>query len=276
MIQYNTSQRIVNCVGSMGSSAERGIVGATDAGDGAKSVEETKAAAGTLSEIREYSEESFQEENDGAANDNKDHHGAETKASTAVSTPESIEESQDDHEPRTAIDEEHERDIAQQKLNRRARAQPGDKRGGRRDTGRGGWRRWGKKKDKFEAGDLVEAEWKESGWWYGGYIGESSTNAGGSRDDTTVDSGSAREPKAGKKQKGVFHVVFADGDEADVRGKNLKPLRTKGETCPVGRSNVGATSLPWESCLNSKRNLILCRILVVAFPLAGWKGGHLQ
>lgn len=203
-------------------------LGATDVEDGAKGSEEIKATASTPVGIREYSEESFQE-NDGTANENKDHNAAEKKEGTSTSTPESLEESQDHREARTASDEEYERDVAQQKNNRRARAQPGAKRGGRRDTGRGGWRRWGRRKHQFEAGDLVEAEWKASGWWYVGYIGAMSTKGEESKDETTITSGSAREAKAGKKQKGMFHVVFADGDEADVLGKNLKPLRTKGK-----------------------------------------------
>ncbi|CAM9250489.1 unnamed protein product, partial [Hapterophycus canaliculatus] len=186
-------------------------------------------------EIREYSEASFQE-NDSTAENDREYHAAETKERTTNSTSESLEESYDHREARTATDEEHERDAAQQKLNRRARAQPGAKRGGRRDTERGGWRRWGKKKNQFEAGDLVEAEWKGSGWWYVGYIGVSSVNGEESKDGTTSARGEAM---VGKHRKGVFHVVFADGDEAEVLGKKLKPLRAKGTS-----RDADATALP--------------------------------
>ncbi|CAM9842633.1 unnamed protein product [Scytosiphon promiscuus] len=216
-------------VDGVGSSSKMSSLDITNAESERKGVGEVKATAPTPLEIREYSEESFRE-NDDTSNDRQADLAAGKKESITTSTSESLEESRDRHTPRTAADEEYERDAAQQKLNRRARAQPGAKRGGRRDTGRGAGRRWGRRKNHFEDGDLVEAEWKESGWWYVGYVGVMPSNGGESKDDTTIARESARGVKNGKNRKGVFHVVFADGDEADVLGKNLKPLTTKGTT----------------------------------------------
>ena len=177
--------------------------------------EETKNdTAGAALEIKEYSEESFDEDDNDA--------GESKESGTQNEASESMEEAPDSPpEGRSKIEEEHYRNIAQQKKNRRARAQPGAKRGGRRDTERSGWgRRFrGKKKTQFQAGDLVEAEWAGSGWWYVGYVG-----AG----EEEEPAGASERKKAGKRKNDVFHVKFIDGDEADVRGKDLKPLGKPG------------------------------------------------
>lgn len=174
--------------------------------------QETYDDTGTALEIKEYSEANFDEDDDNDVGENKEG-GTQKEAS------ESMEEAPDYAKGRSKADEEHDQDIAQQKKNRRARAQPGAKRGGRRDTGRSGWgRRFrGRKKPQFQAGDLVEAEWAGSGWWYVGYVG-----GGEQKPDGTA------EVKAGKRKKEFFHVVFIDGDEADVPGKDLKLLGKPG------------------------------------------------
>ena len=172
--------------------------------------------AGATSKIREFSETSV-DEDDGTTT----HHdrAGERKQSITITTSESIEEGPDSSTRRTKADEEYADDIAQQKRERRARAQPGAKRGGRRDTGRSSWGRLlGRKKVEFEAGDLVEAEWARSGWWYVGYV--SGECVGGE------ESSDGAKRKAGRRTKDEFHVIFADGDEANVRGRDLKPLRT--------------------------------------------------
>lgn len=98
---------------------------------------------------------------------------------------------------------------------RRAHAQPESKRGGRRDTARTGLfplNRWvGRRKSHHEVGDLVEAEWAGSRWWYVGYVER----------EVPVIAG-------GNQKKGLYHVVFADGDEADVDGRHLKQLGPSG------------------------------------------------
>lgn len=174
--------------------------------------ENTNDVEGTALEIKEYSEASFDE------NDYDDGVGESKESGTQNEASESIEEPPDYSKSRSKVDEEHYRAIAQQKKNRRARAQPGAKRGGRRDTGRSGWGRrfHGKKKTQFQAGDLVEAEWAGSGWWYVGYVG------GGENHD------GAAAVKAGKRNKEVFRIIFVDGDEADVPGKDLKLLGSTG------------------------------------------------
>eukprot|EP00752_Nemacystus_decipiens_P010275 g9157.t1 len=174
--------------------------------------EEANDVEGSALEIKEYSEASFNE------NDDDDGAGESKESGSQNEASESIEEAPDYIESRSPADEEHDRDIAQQKKNRRARAQPGAKRGGRRDTGRSTWgaRFRMKKKAQFQAGDLVEAEWGESGWWYVGYVG------GGDNPD------GAAEVKAGKRNKKVYHIIFIDGDEANVAGKDLKLLGTTG------------------------------------------------
>lgn len=174
--------------------------------------EETNDATVTALEIKEYSEASFDENDGGNAS------VGEGKESGTLNESESMEEPPDESKSRSKADEEYDRDIAQKKKNRRARAQPGAKRGGRRDTGRSGWGRrfLGKKKTQFQAGDLVEAEWAGSGWWYVGYVGGGEEPNG------------AAEAKAGKRKKGIFHIMFIDGDEADVSGKDLKLLGTTG------------------------------------------------
>lgn len=188
-----------------------------------ESVEESNVTKESSLGIKGYSETSSANENSDTGEEK------ESSSSSRTAASESIEESQQDQpKPRTAADEEYERDFAQQKKNRRARAQPGAKRGGRRDTRRGGWGGLlGRKKAQFEAGDLVEAEWWETGWWYVGYIqGEPE----GQEESSTTGSGAAAKSGARRKNAGgVFHVVFADGDEADVLGKNLKRVGTTGE-----------------------------------------------
>lgn len=173
-------------------------------------VEETNITTGSPFRIKEYSETSSVDDSNDA--------GEEKENNSRTAASESIEEGEQDHSPRTAADEEYEKDLAQQKKNRRARAQPGAKRGGRKDTRKksswGGF--LGRKKIQFEAGDLVEAEWWESGWWYVGYIqGEP---------EGQEESSGAAAVKFGAHKNDLFHVVFADGDEADVLRKNLKRL----------------------------------------------------
>lgn len=177
--------------------------------------EETNDPTGTALEINEYSEVSS-DEND-ATND-EDNVGESKESGTQNELSESIEEAPENSKSRSKVDEEYDRDIAQQKKNRRARAQPGAKRGGRRDTGRSGWGRrfLGKNKPQFQAGDLVEAEWAGSGWWYVGYVGGGAEPNG------------AAEVKSGKRKKDVFHIIFIDGDEADVPGRDLNLLGTTG------------------------------------------------
>lgn len=168
-------------------------------------------------EIREYSDSASVDENNNTA---------ETKESTATKLPEDKEESGDGDRHRTASDEEHEMDMAQQKKNRRARAQPGAKRGGRRDTGRGSWfHLLGRKKTQFEPGDLVEAEWAGTGWWYVGYIGPGSEERG---EESTGGTAGAPGATTSRRKKELFHVVFEDGDEADVIRRDLKRLQPTG------------------------------------------------
>lgn len=176
---------------------------------------------GAASKIKEFSEKSEKRipsiDGDDATTTN--HYGVgERKQSTTVrTTSESIEEGPDVSTHREKSDEEYAMDVAQKKGNTRARAQPGMKRGGRRYTGRSTWARLlGRKKPMFEAGDLVEAEWIGSGWWYVGYVTGDCVEGGGSSD------GERR--TSGRRTKDEFHVVFADGDEANVRGRDLKPL----------------------------------------------------
>eukprot|EP00903_Cladosiphon_okamuranus_P014975 g13860.t1 len=173
--------------------------------------EETHDVKGNALEIKEYSEASFDDDDDNDVGESKED-GTQNEAS------ESLEEAPDFPKGPSNADEEHDRDIAQQKKNRRARAQPGAKRGGRRDTERSGWgRRFkGRKKTQFQAGDLVEAEWAGSGWWYVGYVGEGEQPA-------------ASTDEKDRKRKKEVHVIFIDGDEADVPGKDLKLLGKPGE-----------------------------------------------
>lgn len=112
--------------------------------------------------------------------------------------------------------------IAEEKTDTRGREPPGAKRGGRRYSGwmvPFSWRRWNG--GPYEIGDPVEAEWMGSGRWYAGYV-------------------------VGKDERNgvhecLYHVVFADGDEADMRGEDLKRLRPPGNrwcgaarlACPV-------------------------------------------
>lgn len=169
-------------------------------------------------EIREYSD---------SASDDENNDTAEAKESAETKLAGDKEEGGDDDWHRTASDEEHEMDMAQQKKNRRARAQPGAKRGGRRDTGRGGWfQLLGRKKTQFEPGDLVEAEWAGCGWWYVGYIGSGSEERG---EESTGGTAGAPEATTSKRSKELFHVVFEDGDEADVIRRDLKRLQPTGE-----------------------------------------------
>ncbi|CAM9448613.1 unnamed protein product [Ectocarpus sp. 6 AP-2014] len=180
-------------------------------------------------EIREYSD---------SASDDENNDTAEAKESAETKQVEDKEESGDDDRHRTASDEEHEMDMAQQKKNRRARAQPGAKRGGRRDTGRGGWfQLLGRKKTQFEPGDLVEAEWAGTGWWYVGYIGSGSGELG---EESTGGTAGAPEANTSKRSKELFHVVFEDGDEADVIRRDLKRLQPTG----TPRASSGVTTLP--------------------------------
>ncbi|CAM9594836.1 unnamed protein product, partial [Pylaiella littoralis] len=176
-----------------------------------ENVQETNVTTGSPSLIKEFSETISAEDDSNDLGEEKE------RSKTAAS--ESIDERQqeDRPKPRTAADEEYERDSAQRKKNRRARRQPGAKRGGRRETRRGGW--GGllvKKKIQFEAGDLIEAEWRTTGWWYVGYVQGDPEGQEGSN-------GAAAAKSRARKQD-LFHVVFADGDEADVPGKNLKRL----------------------------------------------------
>lgn len=176
----------------------------------------TKDATSTALEIKEYSEKGRDDNDDTITNN--DGGVGESKESGPLNGSESIEEPPENSQSRSKADEEYDQDIAQQKKNRRARAQPGAKRGGRRDTGRGGWglRFLGGKKTQFQAGDLVEAEWEGSGWWYIGYVGQ--------REELSI----AIDVKAEKRNKDILRVIFADGDEADVLGKDLKLLGTPG------------------------------------------------
>ncbi|CAM9562765.1 unnamed protein product, partial [Ectocarpus sp. 4 AP-2014] len=168
-------------------------------------------------EIREYSD---------SASDDENNDTAEAKESAETRLHENKEESGDDDRHQTASDQEHEMDMAQQKKNRRARAQPGAKRGGRRDTGKGGWfQLLGRKKTQFEPGDLVEAEWAGTGWWYVGYIGFGSEERG---EESTGGTAGAPQAKTSKRRKELFHVVFEDGDEADVSRRDLKRLQPTG------------------------------------------------
>lgn len=128
-------------------------------------------------------------------------------------------------------------DVAEAKGNkaaRRAHAQPGAKRGGRRDTARVGlFPRWlGRRQSHHEVGDLVEAEWEGSRWWYVGYV-----------------EGAAPAVTGKKPKKGFYHVVFADGDEADVDGRHLKPLGAsggfgRGEACFWGGARAVFRCIP--------------------------------
>lgn len=94
-------------------------------------------------------------------------------------------------------------------------AQPGAKRGGQRDPRRSKLLSWrglmGGQRGHYHVGDLVEVEWEGSGWWYLGYVKGEATNADG-------------EQKGGK----MYHIVFADGDEADVERKDMRPLQIPG------------------------------------------------
>ncbi|CAM9534399.1 unnamed protein product [Ectocarpus sp. 12 AP-2014] len=180
-------------------------------------------------EIREYSDSASDDENNDAA---------EAKESAETKLAEDKEEGGDDDRHRTASDEQLEMDMAQQKKTRRARAQPGAKRGGRRDMGRGGWfQLLGRKKTQFEPGDLVEAEWAGTGWWYVGYIGSGSEERG---EESTGGTAGAPEAKTSKRSKELFHVVFEDGDEADVIRRDLKRLQPTG----TPRASSGVTTLP--------------------------------
>ncbi|CAM9945619.1 unnamed protein product [Ectocarpus sp. 12 AP-2014] len=180
-------------------------------------------------EIREYSD---------SASDDENNDTAEAKESTEIKLAEDKQEGGDVDRHRAASDEEHEMDMAQQKKNRRARAQPGAKRGGRRDTGRGGWfQLLGRKKTQFEPGDLVEAEWAGTGWWYVGYIGSGSGERG---EESTGGMAGAPQAKTSKRSKELFHVVFEDGDEADVIRRDLKRLQPTG----TPRASRGVTTLP--------------------------------
>lgn len=108
--------------------------------------------------------------------------------------------------------------IAEEKTNFRGQEPMGAKRGGRRYSewmAPSSWRRWNG--GPYEIGDPVEAEWMGTGWWYAGYVDGKDARNG--------------------KQKCFYHVVFADGDEADMRGKDLKRLR------PPGNSLRGAARL---------------------------------
>ncbi|CAB1121062.1 unnamed protein product [Ectocarpus sp. CCAP 1310/34] len=165
-------------------------------------------------EFKEYSDSASHDENNDTA---------EAKESAETKLPEDEEESGDDDWHRTASDQEHEMDVAQQKKNRRTRAQPGAKRGGRRDTERGGWfQLLGRKKTQFEPGDLVEAEWAGTGWWYVGYIRSASEERG---EESAGGTPGAPQAKTSKRSKELFHVVFEDGDEADVIRRDLKRLQ---------------------------------------------------
>lgn len=92
---------------------------------------------------------------------------------------------------------------------------PGAKKGGRRVSGHRAMLSWsgltGIGKSRPEIGDLVEAEWQGSGSWYVGYVEGKASVDGSSR-----------------RSKGVYHVVFADGDKADVHGRDLKQLGSSG------------------------------------------------
>lgn len=175
-------------------------------------------------EIKEFPEVSFDENDDVTG-------VGESKESSTRTESGSIEEPPEYSRSRSKVDEEYDRDIAQQKKNRIARAQPGAKRGGRRDTGRSasGRRFRGKKKTQFQAGDLVEAEWAGSGWWYVGYV-----SAGAERNG-------AAGMKPGKWNTQIFRITFIDGDEADVPGKDLKLLGTTGG-CVCGGLHLKKTT----------------------------------
>lgn len=85
------------------------------------------------------------------------------------------------------------------------------KRGGRRESNVSKiapWRRLlGMGKSRHDVGDLVEAEWEGSGWWFVGYV--------------------AGIEKEGD-DKGIHHIVFADGDKMDIQGRFLRQLGPPG------------------------------------------------
>lgn len=117
---------------------------------------------------------------------------------------------------------------AEEKGSRRNQT-PGAKRGGRRLSGHRAMLSWsrltGIGKSHPEIGDLVEAEWQGSGSWYVGYVDGKASVDGSSR-----------------RSKGVYHVVFADGDEADVHGRDLKQLGPSGVfLCIPHRDKMSAT-----------------------------------
>lgn len=114
--------------------------------------------------------------------------------------------------------------IAEEKVDAPGREPPGAKRGDRQYSGRMAscsWCRWNG--GPYEIGDPVEAEWMGSGWSYAGYVVGKDERTGA--------------------QECLYHVVFADGDEADMRGEDLKPLRPPGNiVCGAARL---ACSVDW-------------------------------
>lgn len=111
----------------------------------------------------------------------------------------------------------------------RSNQTPGAKRGGRRVSGNRAMLSWSRltgTRNRLEIGDLVEAEWKGSGSWYVGYV-EGKASVGGTS----------------RRSKGVYHVVFADGDEVDVHGRDLKQLGASGVCLCVRRRDKTSVTL---------------------------------
>lgn len=167
---------------------------------------------------RGANDDSVKDESERDATRSVQHSEADTKESTSPrhhhSTP-SEDKEQERVDRIQSRPEGKTQDFAEAKANARRiqeAAQPGAKRGGRKDTTRKGL--WsglvGRRQSLCESGDIVEAEWKGSGWWYVGYVQGQSAS-----DGTPL-------------KKGFYHVVFADGDEADVSGKHLKQLGPPG------------------------------------------------
>lgn len=101
---------------------------------------------------------------------------------------------------------------------RATEGQPEAKRGGRREAGGNAsssmsWRRLlGMGQCRHETGDLVEAEWEGSGWWFVGYVAGLAEAAEGNS----------------KGKKDMYRVVFEDGDEVETHGRLLRQLGPPG------------------------------------------------
>ncbi|CAN0153911.1 unnamed protein product, partial [Laminaria digitata] len=185
-------------------------------------------------EIAEFSDRSASNssnsnasDSDDGSSENKHEEEGEEESGTPRSDNISGGEVKEDHQPPSL-------DVAEAKGNAaasRAHAQPESKRGGRRDTARTGGilNRWvGRRKSRHEIGDLVEAEWAGSRWWYVGYVEREVPVVAGDK----------------QKKKGFYHVVFADGDEADVDGRHLKQLGPSGENHAKGSAGTLPRHIP--------------------------------